>query len=49
MKDMIQFGASAIFKSKGGTYSDEDIDSLLTRGEQKTKDYNKSFDDKFKK
>ncbi|KAL4457005.1 hypothetical protein ABPG74_014643 [Tetrahymena malaccensis] len=49
IKDMIQFGASAIFKSKGGTYTDEDIDILLQRGEQKTKDHNKTIDEKFKK
>ncbi|EGR30833.1 snf2 family DNA-dependent ATPase, putative [Ichthyophthirius multifiliis] len=47
IKDIIQFGASAIFKAKEGTYTDEDIDILLQRGEEKTKDYNKSIDNKF--
>ena len=36
MKDLVQFGASDIFKSEGGTFKDEDIDALLQRGEKKT-------------
>lgn len=37
LKDMIQFGVSEIFKGENGTYTDEDIDELLRRGEEKAK------------
>jgi len=33
---MVRFGADQILNSKGGTYSDEDIDALIARGEEKT-------------
>jgi len=29
IKEIIQFGASKIFKTSGGTYTDEDVDVLL--------------------
>ena len=37
LKDMIQFGASEIFRSSG-TITDEDIEILLERGERKTRE-----------
>ena len=33
---MVKFGADQIVSGKGGTYSDEDIDALIARGEEKT-------------
>lgn len=36
MLEMIQFGAEKMFRSKDATISDEDIDTLLAKGEEKT-------------
>jgi SWI/SNF-related matrix-associated actin-dependent regulator of chromatin subfamily A member 5 len=36
LMNMVTFGADQILQSKGGTYSDEDIDALIERGEEKT-------------
>jgi len=36
MLAMIQFGAEKMFKSKGATITDDDIDAILARGEEKT-------------
>lgn len=33
---MVRFGADQIMNKKGGTYSDEDIDALIAKGEEKT-------------
>ena len=33
---MVRFGADQILSGKGGTYSDEDIDALIAKGEEKT-------------
>lgn len=33
---MVQFGADQILSGKGGTYTDEDIDALIAKGEQRT-------------
>ena len=33
---MVRFGADQILNSAGGTYTDEDIDALIARGEEKT-------------
>lgn len=33
---MVRFGADAILNSKGGTYTDEDIDALIARGQERT-------------
>lgn len=33
---MVRFGADQILSGKGGTYTDEDIDALIAKGEQKT-------------
>jgi SWI/SNF-related matrix-associated actin-dependent regulator of chromatin subfamily A member 5 len=35
---MVRFGADQILSGKEGTYTDEDIDALIARGEEKTKD-----------
>lgn len=37
MLNMIRHGASTIFASKDATITDEDIDSILTKAEEKTK------------
>lgn len=36
MKQMLQFGANFIFKANQGTISDEQIDTILERGVNKT-------------
>lgn len=33
---MVKFGADSILKGKGGTYTDEDIDALIAKGEERT-------------
>jgi len=33
---MVRFGADMIMQGKGGTYTDEDIDALIAKGEEKT-------------
>jgi len=33
---MVQFGADQILSGKGGTYTDEDIDALIAKGEERT-------------
>jgi SWI/SNF-related matrix-associated actin-dependent regulator of chromatin subfamily A member 5 len=33
---MVRFGADQILNCKGGTYTDEDIDALIARGEERT-------------
>jgi len=40
---MIRFGADAVFHSKGTDPSDEDIDALLARGEERTRQDNARF------
>ena len=37
MMNMVKFGADQIFKGKGSTISDADIDVILAKGEEKTK------------
>uniref|UniRef100_A0A6U5FZQ0 Uncharacterized protein n=1 Tax=Corethron hystrix TaxID=216773 RepID=A0A6U5FZQ0_9STRA len=37
---MVRFGADQILSKKGGTYTDEDIDALIARGETKTAEMN---------
>jgi SWI/SNF-related matrix-associated actin-dependent regulator of chromatin subfamily A member 5 len=36
---MVRFGADQILNGSGGTYTDEDIDALIARGEEKTSDF----------
>merc|ERR1712226_1050381 len=44
IKDLINFGASEVFKAETGTITDEDIDSLLKRGEERTQKINAQID-----
>jgi len=37
---MVRFGADQILSGKGGTYTDEDIDALIAKGEEKTSEIN---------
>mmetsp|Transcript_21971 Transcript_21971/g.52054 ORF Transcript_21971/g.52054 Transcript_21971/m.52054 type:complete len:1148 (-) Transcript_21971:417-3860(-) len=37
---MVRFGADQILSGKGGTYTDEDIDALIAKGEEKTNEIN---------
>ncbi|ODV63482.1 DNA translocase ASCRUDRAFT_73329 [Ascoidea rubescens DSM 1968] len=41
---MIQHGAQKVFESKDSTIGDDDIDTILKKGEQKTKTLNKKFE-----
>lgn len=40
---MVKFGADAIFKSQGATITDEDIDIILSKGEQRTENDKDKF------
>lgn len=40
MLEMIQFGANQIFRGAESTITDEDIDAILARGEEKTHQFN---------
>lgn len=42
---MVKFGADAIFKSEGATVTDEDIDLILQKGEAKTEEDKKRYQD----
>ncbi|CAN8065519.1 unnamed protein product [Agarophyton chilense] len=46
--DMIRFGADKFFKSNASDYAEEDIEVLLARGEEKTKDMVDEIDKKIK-
>lgn len=46
MMEMIRFGADKVFKSTDGTITDEDIDLILARGEQKTTELNNKLQDR---
>ncbi len=41
LKDLINYGASQIFKAEGGTFKDEDIDFLLARGQEQAEQLTK--------
>lgn len=49
LKDLISFGASAIFKAEGATYKDEDINLLLARGEEQAEQLSKIAESILKK
>lgn len=49
LKEMVQYGASNIFRVNGGTFTDEDIDILLRRGEEKAKLQQEIIDKTMKK
>jgi SWI/SNF-related matrix-associated actin-dependent regulator of chromatin subfamily A member 5 len=40
---MVRFGADQILIGKGGTYSDDDIDALIAKGEEKTNEINEKL------
>lgn len=40
---MVKFGADQILNGNGGTYTDEDIDALISRGRKKTSDVQAKF------
>lgn len=40
---MVRFGADQILSGTGGTYSDEDIDALIAKGEEKTNEINEKL------
>ena len=44
LKDLVQFGSNVIFKSENGTYKDEDIDQLLTRGAKRAEEMKNKID-----
>lgn len=44
MEGLINYGASDIFKATGSTISDDQIDELLKRGEERTKQQNKEIE-----
>lgn len=46
---MLQYGASITLKAEKGTFTDEEIDKILERGETKTNEMNKALDEKIKK
>ncbi|KAI0564687.1 chromatin-remodelling complex ATPase ISWI2 [Gracilaria domingensis] len=46
--DMIRFGADKFFKSNASDYAEEDIEVILARGEEKTKDMVDEIDKKIK-
>lgn len=44
--DMIRFGADKFFKSMDADLAEQDIDAILARGEERTKEMNKEIEDK---
>jgi len=40
LMQMVRFGADQILNTKGGTYTDEDIDALISKGEERTEAMN---------
>ena len=49
LKNMIDFGVSEIFQSEGGTYSDEDIELILKRGEEQAIEKEKTLQEYLEK
>lgn len=41
---MLQYGASITLKAEKGTYTDQEIDKILERGENRTNEMNKALD-----
>lgn len=41
---MVKFGADQIISGKKGSYTDEDIDALIAKGEKRTEDMNAKFE-----
>ena len=48
MKEMVQYGASAIFKATTSTVTDELIDDLLRQGEKRTQAMNEKLEEQVK-
>ena len=48
LEGLVNYGASEIFKAQGSTITDEDIDNLLKRGEERTRQQNMEIDEKLK-
>lgn len=46
LESLINFGASEIFKAQGSTITDDDIDNLLKRGEERTNQQNRELEEK---
>lgn len=46
LESLINFGASEIFKAQGSTITDDDIDNLLKRGEERTNKQNRELEEK---
>lgn len=46
--DMIRYGADKFFKSNASEYADEDLDVILARGAEKTKEMNEEIEEKVK-
>ncbi|KAL3773005.1 hypothetical protein ACHAWO_003960 [Cyclotella atomus] len=44
LMQMVKFGADQIISGKKGTYTDEDIDALIAKGEKRTEDMNAKFE-----
>ena len=46
--DLVQYGSNHIFKTSNGTIKDQDLDTLLERGEKKAKEMENQIDDYIK-
>ena len=49
MSNMVQYGANEIFRAKGSMITDEDIDLILSKGEERTAKLQKEMDERFGK
>lgn len=49
LRELTMYGASQIFKIESDDINDDDIDMLLQRGEQLTKEMNERIDKRFEK
>jgi len=47
MSRMVQFGANEVFRAKGSMITDEDIDLILSKGEERSKALQKNLDERF--
>lgn len=45
LMSMVRFGADEIFNAKGSTVTDEDIDAILAKGEERTEEMKSRIDD----
>merc|ERR1712204_135171 len=49
LMDMIQYGADKIFKTKGSTVTDDDIDAILANSKNETNELKEQWQDQSKK